>query len=260
MIRIQEAKGKLRLGTPKVVWQFLVFRHNENEIEEARSQYKAWGADELRLAGAQMPVGMRELGFEPSTIPEFNIYHDDHGFQRNTVALSRSRRTCSWLYGTFVLNPNGSVSACCASAAEKDDFSRYSMGMEFFETWNSERHMKARRLVAGYGGLRRDDANRRVSDEVKRRRDGMGSGLALREDEIICERCPIPYEQDAVRRVIRRIALECIGGGSPCLVGYALMGMPHLRECVGRVCRRIGRGVSRRLGRLKLGQIGEGCG
>ena len=78
MMRIQEAKTRLGLTTPEVVWQFLVFKHNEHEIGQAQAEYRQWGADRLLLFGAEMPEKEFAEGFEPSTIPAYNQYHPDH--------------------------------------------------------------------------------------------------------------------------------------------------------------------------------------
>ena len=69
---------------------------------------------DLSIGGAEMPMEPHNVGFEPSTIPQFNIYHPDHPTQRAAEQQITSERSCSWLYGVFVLNPNGKVSPCCA--------------------------------------------------------------------------------------------------------------------------------------------------
>ena len=81
LLRLQRAKQRLGTATPKLIWQFLVFRHNEDEIEQARAIYKDWGADDFWVCGAEMPMEPHNDGFERSTIPEYNIYHPDHVFQ-----------------------------------------------------------------------------------------------------------------------------------------------------------------------------------
>src|SRR6185436_9261287 len=55
MRRIQDAKERHGLTVPQVVWQFLVFKHNEHEIAEASSVYREWGADSIKIAPAEMP-------------------------------------------------------------------------------------------------------------------------------------------------------------------------------------------------------------
>src|SRR5882672_10786461 len=79
--RIQAVKQRLGATTPKVVWQFLVFRHNEHQIAQAMAEYKDWGADEISLGPAIMPLEQYNDGFEPSTIPAYNMYHPENMVQ-----------------------------------------------------------------------------------------------------------------------------------------------------------------------------------
>src|SRR6202158_2314821 len=101
ILRIQEVKKRLGVQTPKVIWQFLVFKHNEHEIEQARALYKDWGADAITVGGAEMPLDAYNDGLEPSTIPEFNAYHPSHFLQKEAERQMTTDRACTWLYGVF---------------------------------------------------------------------------------------------------------------------------------------------------------------
>src|SRR5690606_20809461 len=46
--RILKHKKELRSSTPHVVWQFIVFRHNEKEIPEIKRMAKEAGVNEVR--------------------------------------------------------------------------------------------------------------------------------------------------------------------------------------------------------------------
>ncbi len=145
MQRIQSTKKALRVNTPNVTWQFLVFRHNEHDIEMAKSNYKDWGADSLIVRGAFMPfVKPYDEEFQPSTIPLYNVYLQEQQLQAKSKHQPRRNRPCSWLYEGFTLNSNGKVSPCCAISVEKDDFAEYSPSTGFFHAWNSDRFKRAR--------------------------------------------------------------------------------------------------------------------
>lgn len=101
--RIQSAKGKLGLTTPTIICQFLVFKHNEHEIDRVKAEYKNWGADVLTIGGAQMPFAPYNEGFEPSTIPEYNIYSPEQIRMIETKLQLENGSPCSWLYGTLSL-------------------------------------------------------------------------------------------------------------------------------------------------------------
>jgi MoaA/NifB/PqqE/SkfB family radical SAM enzyme len=209
--RIQAAKQRLGSETPRVVWQFLVFRHNEHEIEQARALHREWGADEFIVGGAEMPMEPHDEGFEPSTIPAYNIYHPDHPSQKEAERQMTSDRACSWLYGVFVLNPNGKVSPCCAVPSEKLDFGEYQRG-DLFSVWNNESFRRARRMFAPEGKRRPQKERRPMTAAQKavisKRLDGMSLRVVnnLGEDKLICHKCPIPFLQNYTDPIIAEAA------------------------------------------------------
>lgn len=241
VLRIQRAKQRLGRTTPTVVWQFLVFRHNEHEIEQARAVHKEWGADEFVVGGAEMPMEPYNEGFEPSTIPAYNIYHPDHPLQKETERQMTGDRACAWLYGVFVLNPNGKVSPCCAVPSEKLDFGEYHKG-DFFTAWNNETFRRARRMFSSNGNKSRSEP-RSLTTEQKTQISKRIDGMALRavgdvsDDKLICHECPIPYLQNYTDPIIAAVAAAQHHGASHApsftarmryFMNYMLMGGPTL--------------------------------
>jgi len=252
MLRIQAVKKKLRLQKPEIVWQFLVFKHNEDQIAQARAEFREWGADTLSIEGAIMPSAPYAEGFEPSTIPEFNMYHPDHHFQKRTAKHYRSGRSCSWLYGIFVLNPNGKVSSCCGSAGEQTDFGEYSGTRGFLDVWNNATFKRARALFSKSGPPTTNDhavkaENSFVQIQTNSSKQlaesaaglvGMAADLSasLKEDELICQKCPTTWRQDDIDGVIavevRSLILSCkeqksIKHMARVLLACALIGAPY---------------------------------
>lgn len=245
IMRIHQAKQRLGSQTPEVVWQFLVFRHNEHEIDAARAAYKLWGANTLTLQGAEMPLDEYRDGLEPSTLPEYNIYHPDHPGFRAAEDYSKSGRACSWLYGAFVLNPNGKVSPCCAVPAERHDFSSYTASGGFLEAWNSSKFKQARSLFVRSPKPGDKELTESQKQSLRKRVDGMSASAAqsLGEGKLICEKCPIPDLQNYIDPVINKAAGDMLKGfwhtASPlkkaqCLMRYIFMGAPNWRT-LGRI-------------------------
>jgi MoaA/NifB/PqqE/SkfB family radical SAM enzyme len=237
VLRLQRAKQRLGSATPKIVWQFLVFRHNEHEVEQARAMYKDWGADELSVCGAEMPMEPYNEGFEPSTIPAYNIYHADHPAMKEIERQMTSDRGCSWLYGVFVLNPNGKVSPCCAVPSEKLDFGEYRKG-DFFSVWNNDTFRRARRMFAPAARKPRS-LTAEQTKSISKRIDGMALRVVdnLSEKELICHKCPIPFLQNYTDPIIADVAAAQREGAvhAPSLtsrarhlMNYMLMGGPTL--------------------------------
>jgi MoaA/NifB/PqqE/SkfB family radical SAM enzyme len=238
MMRIQRAKQRLGRQTPTLVWQFLVFKHNEHEIEQARALHKDWGADEFIVCGAEMPMEPHNEGFEPSTIPAYNIYHPDHPFQKESERQITGDRACAWLYGVFVLNPNGRVAPCCATPSEKLDFGEYHKG-DFFTVWNNETFRRARRMFTPAPRRQRPQLTAQQKKDISKRIDGMALRVVdqVSEDKLICHKCPIPYLQNYTDPIIADVAAaqrrgaahaESISGRARHLVNYVLMGGPTL--------------------------------
>ena len=199
MLRIQSAKRALDSNTPAIVWQFLVFRHNEHEIETAQINYRNWGADILWVGGALVPQESDDEGFQPSTIPQYNFYSQKHPYQVKLKLVRGTNRPCSWLYRVFVLNPNGSVSPCCGCQDENDDFAHYSPSRGFFDAWNSHRFKMARSLFSKSQKPLNSDA---VSNMRQQSSTVGGEGIeeefeaSLSEKRLICQFCPMPWNQD----------------------------------------------------------------
>jgi MoaA/NifB/PqqE/SkfB family radical SAM enzyme len=251
MRRIQGAKSRTGAQTPHVLWQFLVFRHNEHEIDEALRGYREWGADSIKISPAEMPLAPYREGFEPSTLPQYNMYHDENRFVRESERQMSAGRACSWLYGTFVLNPNGKVSPCCGVSAERNDFGEYAAGGDFFKVWNNDKFRRARGLFAKFGKSHTGLSGRQ-REEIAHRIDGMAVGLnhSLGADELICSRCPIPFRQDDVRGTITDVAYDLMHtvarDPSPSrkvrgALAYLLMGAPRWRDLSRDLARKLTR-------------------
>ena len=190
--RLQDAKQRLGRTTPELQWQFLVFRHNEHQIPEARAVYREWGADTLLLAPPELPRD-EAFGLEAPTIPEFNRYRDDHPVHARERAVLKEGRACSWLYGVFVMNPNGQVSPCCATADEKDDFSRYEGAGGFRKAWNSDRYRSARDFFVRLG-----------------KGEAPAAAAAAAPESLLCHTCPIVGLQDRADAMVARVGYECL--------------------------------------------------
>ena len=192
MRRIQAMKQLLGYPTPSVVWQFLIFQHNEHEVSRVAQEYKAWGADEYCVGGAYMPVGDLAAGFAPSADPKHNIYDTNHLHRRKSVQASMERKPCSWLYGATVLNSNGKLSPCSYTAAEKDDFGEYT-GQDFRGAWNAPRFAQARASQKDPAWQKGDSW-----ESIGTRMNGRAMNVALDPGQLICERCPVPFLQDMI--------------------------------------------------------------
>lgn len=111
---------------PFIAWKFLVFRHNEHEIETARAMSRELGVDLFLPAPAAIPlpdwVPVKEgARFYPEKKPagetQTMLNHRD-----SLRVRAASLPACAWPWLGAVINANGSVSPCCGVEDEKDDF------------------------------------------------------------------------------------------------------------------------------------------
>jgi MoaA/NifB/PqqE/SkfB family radical SAM enzyme len=129
---------------PKLVWQFLVFRHNEDEIERAQAMARELGVNEIVFRKPHVPDDAREWD---SSIGSFSNFT---GGQHGTGVK------CHWPYAGTAINANGSVSPCCGVAREGDDFGSVRDGC-FTDVWNGGKFREARKYVSDAGTIESAD-------------------------------------------------------------------------------------------------------
>ena len=138
-------KKDLGRSNPYISWQFLVFRHNEHEIEGARKIAKEIGVDHLGVTKAF--IGDKDwfpLSEEHSL---YRIGEADTPAGRTDGYFKKPiKNFCNWLWEAIVINPNGSVSPCCSVEDEIHDFGNI-FRAPFKEIWNNEKYCSARRFI-----------------------------------------------------------------------------------------------------------------
>lgn len=143
LLGILQAKRSLRSAKPRLIWQFLVFRHNDAEVERAKALAARLSVEFRPLIGI---VGGREAWC--SERPPFG----KAAFRREKLRMDH----CSALWLGPVIHADGKVLPCCAV---KDE--RHSCGnvfeQDFLEIWNNRKFQAARESVTGDPGGRGDD-------------------------------------------------------------------------------------------------------
>lgn len=163
--RLAVARDRLGLDT-EITYNFLIFKHNEHEIDEARKfaldigiEFCARDAvvnDPSWLPSHRLqeqPYYSREEQeaiaerWEPAERNDYFFAHEDH---QVWSPLPKQRegefpRTCGWHYGFSVVTGGGPVSPCCAMPKDKDDFGTVVPGVvSFADIWNNEYYQKSR--------------------------------------------------------------------------------------------------------------------
>lgn len=130
---------------PYITWQFLVFRHNEHEIKEAEKIGKSIGVDHVGITKAF--IGYKDWMPQNPQYCNYNSQEIKEGELTSEHFKDAGERFCNWPWEAIVVNPNGSVSACCSVEEEKDDFgSIYELPFE--ELWNSKNYLSSRDYIS----------------------------------------------------------------------------------------------------------------
>lgn len=133
-------KRKYGKTEPKLVWQFLVFRHNEHEIETAKQMAKELSVNEIIFQRPNIPDD--QMNWD-STIKKFSNVSTKNIHEKSNL---HRRKKCNWPFSSVAINANGSVSPCCSVAKEKDDFGNV-FDSEFSQIWNNDNYIIAREIV-----------------------------------------------------------------------------------------------------------------
>jgi MoaA/NifB/PqqE/SkfB family radical SAM enzyme len=141
------AKKALKKKTPFVEWQYIVFKHAEKEMDEARRLAEEIGVDMLRFVspGVQ-PEDMHKTALQEKWMPDNPLY-----WERNPSIVEERGyvfdQPCYYLYRSMFIYTGGGVTPCCFAHDKGDDFGNiltHSVG----EIWNNHRYRSARALFS----------------------------------------------------------------------------------------------------------------
>jgi len=115
--RLTQLKKSKESNRPLVALQFLIMRHNQDEIDFVRSLAKECGVDELKIKTFNVDLGFwlteeKRKGllqqFEPT-----NKAYSRYNTNRKGEIFSKTRPYCKYVFTSPVILYNGDVSLCC---------------------------------------------------------------------------------------------------------------------------------------------------
>jgi radical SAM protein with 4Fe4S-binding SPASM domain len=141
--RVVKWKKELRSKTPYIVFQFLVVRPNEHQIEEARQLARRIGVDDIWFKTAQFYDYENDPHQLIPTRQEYSRYRPTPAGNQFKGQLANH---CWRLWHDPVITWNGLVAPCCF---DKD--AQYKMGdlqqQSFVEVWRSEPYRQFRAKI-----------------------------------------------------------------------------------------------------------------
>lgn len=135
---LNDAKQKLNSKEPVMIWQYLLFKHNEHELMQAGEMAR----------GKHMKFRV----LTPQCPPEFKPVRQTKGHP------FMKRGKCKFLWTTLFITSQMIALPCCQAYSEKYNFGRIDL-RNFHNLWNNPIYVKTRRWFNREG----DD----VSDEFK---------------------------------------------------------------------------------------------
>jgi radical SAM protein with 4Fe4S-binding SPASM domain len=108
MQALVRCKEKLHSKTPYLVWQFIIMKHNENELEKVKHLAKELKVDKLEFKTAQIYNG-EDQAFLPNNSKYSRYQKNGDNFILKTKLKNRCRR----LWTQPVINWNGEMNICC---------------------------------------------------------------------------------------------------------------------------------------------------
>lgn len=139
------AKRELNSNTPHIIFQFLVVKPNEHQIEEAKELSRSLGVDEIRFKTAQIYDYENGSGLIPENDNYARYKKNSEGkFEIKNKLLNH----CWKMWHSAVITWDGLVVPCCF---DKD--AEYRMGnvskSSFKEVWMSEKYLSFRKQLIG---------------------------------------------------------------------------------------------------------------
>lgn len=120
---LSEFKKKLGVSRPKVIWKFIIFDHNKNEIEIVKRNYKNYGFDSY----------------------EFVVDGHNQAKRKQNEKYKRKNRkrkkNCYWLWHIIVIQSDGQVNACCNG---KNFMIGNAFKTNILNLWNSDKYKEMR--------------------------------------------------------------------------------------------------------------------
>jgi radical SAM protein with 4Fe4S-binding SPASM domain len=140
---IKELKIKSGASKPEVIFQFLVFRHNENQINEVKMFGKKHGADKVWIKMAQVTDMDHGRNIIPEN-PKYTRYKiNDEGA---LTIKGKLKNRCKRLWRTTVVTTDGIVVPCCF-----DKNAAYVMGdlneNDLTRIWKNQKYDDFRRVI-----------------------------------------------------------------------------------------------------------------
>lgn len=141
---IVKARKEMGSRKPFLIFQFLVVRPNEHQIEDVKTLAKEIGVDTVWLKTAQVYDYEQDPNRLIPTIDRYSRYRKDK--KGNTVPKNKLANRCWRLWHANVITWDGLVVPCCFDKDAQHQLGNLKAS-SFRETWNSKAYKEFRRQL-----------------------------------------------------------------------------------------------------------------
>ncbi len=106
---LTEAKRAAKSRTPHIIWQFIVFAHNEHQLDEIRQLAEEYGVDELGIKTAQI----YDFAEGSDLLPANEKYRRYTEVEAGFVIKNKLLNHCWRMWQSCVVTWDGGVVPCC---------------------------------------------------------------------------------------------------------------------------------------------------
>ena len=151
-------KKELKSGTPHVIFQFVVFRQNEHEVEEIQKLGKQLGVDEVKIKSAQIydyengndriPTNVELSRYKKTESGAFVLKTSplnplSHGRGEKGAGVGRGEAGCWKMWNSCVITWDGKIVPCCFDKDAKHNLGNLNE-RSFKEIWFNGSYTKFR--------------------------------------------------------------------------------------------------------------------
>jgi radical SAM protein with 4Fe4S-binding SPASM domain len=97
----------------EIIWQFIVMRHNEHQVEEARALARQLG---IKFALKAVSLDMLPQRADPQEHLPTDLGYSRYEWQDEALVLKGGLHPCYFVDATLMINANGDVCPCCFDA------------------------------------------------------------------------------------------------------------------------------------------------
>lgn len=142
--RIANARERLNSKKPLVELQFLVFKHNQKEIDQMISMSKKLNLNRISFKTAQIYSNQQGKVFLPEDAAFSRYEHDGENYKLK----GDIKNWCKRLWLNPAVNWDGTVSPCCFDKDADYAFANiFTDNLEFKEIWKNEKYKAFRKRI-----------------------------------------------------------------------------------------------------------------